>query len=699
MPTLISGLNASQKKAVMHDEGPLLVLAGAGSGKTRVLTTRIARLLKDGLCKPKGILAVTFTNKAAREMRERLAKLVSARAAKEMTISTFHSFGARVLRENGDAVGLRSGFTILDDHERLSSLRTLVRAGTAANEQSKHLEIATRISLLKNASRGPEHLEDEDGIRTAKIYKAYDAVLRKRQCVDFDDLLLLPLRIFERHPEILRTYQNRYEYVCIDEYQDTNAVQMRLAKLLAAPQNNIMVVGDDDQSIYAWRGADSDNVLSFSRTYKGCTTILLDTNYRSTRQILDAAMAVVTNNRKRKDKCVRASAGEGDPIAHYRGEDEVDEAQWVARSIKHNLAHTSARASDYALLFRTNAMMRRFEEELRLERVPYRVVGAMSFFDRKEVKDILAYMRFLSNPDDELSMMRVVRVPDSGLTKPTIKALEQLAARRGTGLYSALQHYEAADNIEGTQVEKCAQLRDWCRAHVDPDSHHPARQVREALAARSYIEALTKAYKNDDNCAERLENVEELLHGLELFERKRRGKATLAEYIQDVTLKANDNDAQDDSRARGITLMTIHKAKGLEFPVVYIVGLDDAVFPSPRTIVEGNIEEERRLFYVAMTRARKRLVLTYPHRKVFRGKDIPVTPCRFIREIPEEYLDGALGQKAEEERREYLDDFFQNVQQQFVQMGAVPPEPPPSPPTPQAPTPRRRPLPGKALGG
>ncbi|MBD3240667.1 MAG: AAA family ATPase [Chitinivibrionales bacterium] len=681
MTSLLAGLNASQRTAVLHNQGPLLVLAGAGSGKTRVLTARVARLVGERHCRPKNILAVTFTNKAAREMRERLAKLVSTRAAAEMTICTFHSFGARVLREHGSVVGLHRGFTILDEHQRMSSLRALARNTAASNEQSRHLEIATRISLLKNASRDPDQLDDEDGIRTAKVYKAYQAALRKRRSVDFDDLLLTPLRIFENHPDILQHYRERYHYVCIDEYQDTNAVQMKLARLIATPRNNIMVVGDDDQSIYSWRGADSENVLSFARTYKGCTTVILDTNYRSTACILDAAMAVVANNRKRTVKQVRAAADGGGLIEHYRGEDETDEAEYVARSIKQDVAEKRHSYYDHALLCRTNAMMRRFEEELRRAGVPYRVVGAMSFFDRKEVKDIIAYMRFLSNPDDELSLTRVMKVPDAGITKPTVTELERLAARRGTTLYSALQHAESADNVSGSQLAKCQAFAQWSRDAIGALENSPAHAVlRDALAARGYIEALRKASRDEPNAQDRVDNVEEILHGLALFEKKHR-RATLSEYVQELTLKANDND-QDEKNGYGVTLMTVHKAKGLEFEVVYLVGLDDGVFPSPRAVAEGAIEEERRLFYVAMTRAKRRLILTYPHTRLFRNKDVPITPCRFIREIPAEFLDGELGEKEEAARNEYLGSFFREMQERFGgeqdEQKEKPPRPKPS---------------------
>ncbi len=690
----LAGLNASQKKAVLHDHGPLLVLAGAGSGKTRVLTMRIARLVKEKVCRPSQVLAVTFTNKAAREMRERLAKLLSPQAAQQMTVSTFHSFGARVLREHGEVMGVKRNYSILNEHERLALLKSLVRFNTAAQQAQKHLVVGARISRLKNDGRGPNACEDDAGLglKLPRVYREYESTLHRRQCVDFDDLLLLPLRLFESHPDILAEYQKRFEFVCVDEYQDTNTVQMKLAQMLAAPQDNIMVVGDDDQSIYAWRGANSRNVVTFSSTYRGCTSIVLDTNYRSTRQILDAAMAVVANNRVRTPKKVRAAAGEGEPIEHYRGEDEVAEAQWVAQSIKQRVGQQRKRFADYALLFRTNAMMRRFEEELRNASVPYRVVGAMSFFERKEVKDIVAYMRFLANPDDELSMGRVIKVPDTGIGKETMKRLEELAARRRISVYRALEHAEDADGIQGLQLDKCRTFRDWCRTHMKlVHEGKPASAVRGALEARGYREALKKACTEDDEREERLANVDELLHGLDIYQKKNR-QGSLAGYLQEVALQASDDSEDEGKQSGGVTLMTVHKSKGLEFPVVYLVGLDDSVFPSPRTVEEGNIDEERRLFYVAMTRAKRRLVLTWPHTKVWYNRDTEVTPCRFVREIPEEFMDGPLGEKQAAERKEFLQDFFQQVRSQY---GEAPEKPAKA--KPDAPR-RKMPLSSSALG-
>src|SRR5512133_1616141 len=412
------GLNDSQAKAVLHNEGPILVLAGAGSGKTRVLTMRIARLMHEKRCTPEEILAVTFTNKAAREMKERVASETSEKIADLMTLSTFHSLGVKILREDGERIGLKKSFSIIDEHDKIGTLKSIMRAnGVRGLKNEDPEEFASKISLAKNASLDPDSYKsaNPDERKISRVYSSYSTILLKNQTVDFDDLLLLPLQLFTKHPDILLKYQKRFTYVSIDEFQDTNAVQMKLAALLALPQNNIMVVGDDDQGIYSWRGAEIENILSFSSKYKKCITVILDKNYRSTHQIFAGAHSVVSNNRVRKHKVITAVAGEGDPIMHYKGDDEEDEAVWIAEKIAEHNEHTSFGYSDHAILLRTNAMMRIYEEELRRKRIPYQVSGAMSFYERKEIKDSIAYLRFLANPDEELSMMRVLKVPNKGI--------------------------------------------------------------------------------------------------------------------------------------------------------------------------------------------------------------------------------------------------------------------------------------------
>jgi len=668
------GLNDSQRNAVLHNEGPLLVLAGAGSGKTRVLTMRIARLVHEKRCKPEEILAVTFTNKASREMKERVSQLSSEKTADLMTLCTFHSLGVKILREDGEKIGLKKTFSIIDEHDKIGTLKSIMRAnGVRGLKNEDPEEFATKISLAKNASLDPDNYKEAnpDERKINRVYSSYNSILLKNQTVDFDDLLLLPLQLFTRHPDVLAKYQKRYSFVSIDEFQDTNTVQMKLASFLALPQNNLMVVGDDDQGIYSWRGAEIENILSFSSKFRKCTTIILDKNYRSTHQIFAAAHAVVANNRVRKLKEITAVAGDGDPIMHYKGDDEEDEAMWVAEKIAEHNEHTSFSYKDHAILVRTNAMMRPYEEELRRKGVPYRVSGAMSFYERKEIKDMIAYLRFFANPDDELSMARVLKVPNKGITPSTLELLDEFAAFRRMSLWEAMKRHSELEKIsDGQHGLINAFIEFFNKFDKLFETNTLALTVRDLLNDTGYLAHMAKAYKDDDSLKMRMENIDELLHGIEYYEHKfRKKKPTLAGYLQEVALLSSETKEEDESKQRGVTLMTLHKSKGLEFPVVFLVGLDKDYIPSPRAIEEGNIDEERRLFYVGMTRAQKRLFLTYPGTKVFRGKQKTVTPCPFLREIPEEFLDGKIGQKQDDEKLEYVDSFFKEMKEKFKLSG------------------------------
>lgn len=672
MTDFTKGLNENQKKAVLHNKGPLLVLAGAGSGKTRVLTMRIARLVSEKLCKPEEILAVTFTNKAAKEMKERVADLTSAKIADRMTLCTFHSLGVRMLREDGEACGLKKNFSIIDEHEKIATLKGIMRAtGVRGLKDQDPLKFATVISLAKNSSLDPDTYKKEnpDERKISRVYNSYSSILLKRQTVDFDDLLLLPLKILTSNPDILHKYQKRYKYISIDEFQDTNAVQMKLASLLAYPDNNIMVVGDDDQGIYSWRGAEIQNIISFAEKFDGCTTVILDRNYRSTRQIIEGAHAVVEKNRIRKPKKIIAVSGDGDPIMHYKGDDEEDEAAWIAATISENDKHTSFSASDHAILLRTNAMMRRYELELRKAGVPYRVSGAMSFFERKEVKDLLAYLRFFANPQDELSMTRVLKVPNKGITPSTLEILDDFAALRKMSFFDSMLRHSELEKISAEQHGKIESFLSMYRKYSEKFETGPlSSALRDLLNETGYLEHLARASKEDNDPEKRTENIEELIHGLETYEQKFRSKKpTLAGYLQEIAIM-NSEDSEDDAPGlkKGVVLMTLHKSKGLEFPVVFLAGLDKDYIPSPKAVQEGNIDEERRLFYVGMTRARKRLYLTYPGTKVFRGKQRVVTPCPFLNEIPEEHLDGKIGEKQDEEKQQFMENFFKEMKEKFA---------------------------------
>lgn len=678
MPDFTRGLNESQKKAVLHNEGPLLVLAGAGSGKTRVLTMRIARLVYEKRCKPEEILAVTFTNKAAHEMKERIAKETSDKIADAMTLSTFHSLGVKILREDGEKIGYQKSFSIIDEHEKISTLKSIMRAaGVRGLKDQDPEDFAWKISFAKNTSLNPElnKGENQDERKLHRVYTSYSAILQKRQTLDFDDLLLLPLQLFIKFPEVLAKYQNRYKYISVDEFQDTNAVQMKLAALLAHPENNIMVVGDDDQGIYSWRGAEIENILSFSSKFRNCTTVILDKNYRSTHQILAGAHAVVARNRIRKHKEITAVAGEGDPIMHYKGDDEEDEACWIAAKIAEHNEHTSFSYSDHAILLRTNAMTRRYEEELRKKGIPYQVSGATSFYERKEIKDIISYLRFFANQHDELSMMRVLKVPNKGITPSSLEALDDFAAFRKMSLWDAMVRHGSLEKISDDQHKKIDSFIEFCNKYIELfKTGSLSFTIRDILKETKYLEHLARAYKEEDDYKRRLENIEELIHGVEFYENKfRRKKPTLAGYLQEVALFASETeDEQDNKQKKGTVLMTLHKSKGLEFPVVFLAGLDSTYIPSPRAVEEGKIDEERRLFYVGMTRAQKRLYLTYPGTKVYRGKIRPVTPCPFLREIPEEFLDGKIGEKQDQEKMEYIEDFFKQMKQKFASKAETP---------------------------
>jgi DNA helicase II / ATP-dependent DNA helicase PcrA len=666
-----SGLNPSQKKAVAHNTGPLLVLAGAGSGKTRVLTLRIARLVAEKKCAPSSILALTFTNKAAREMRERIGQLTSKKAAEAMTISTFHSLGVRILREDGYLLGLKRAFSILGDHERTAMLRSVMRtSGIRGLKDEDPDQLANRISLAKNGALEPDAFKKQnpDEIKIHRLYANYRSTLIARQSVDFDDLLLFPLLLFRNFPDILQKYRKRYTFLSIDEFQDTNAAQMELVSLMAAPCNNVFAVGDDDQSIYSWRGADISNILSFTTRYEKCPLVVLDRNYRSTGNIFNAASAVISRNRRRAVKNVKAVAGDGDPIMHFVGDDEEEEATWIADKIVFHHKHTSLRFSDHAILLRTNALMRRFEDALRHQKIPYKITGGMSFFERKEIKDIVSYMRFFSNTSDELSLMRVLKVPDRGIAPSTLEALDELAAGRKMSLWDAIVRSEELSALPPQQKAALGNFVAFHKKHAALASGPKlCTPFRAMLDDCGYLAALKRASRDDAEYADRLANVEEMLHGLDTFETRNKGRnPTLDRYLQELALTMSEDEDDEKEKQRGVTIMTLHKSKGLEFPVVFLAGLDRDIIPSPRSVEEGNIEEERRLFYVGMTRAQKKLFLTLSASKVFRGKVRQVIPSSFLTEIPEQFLDAKIGEQHKEDKEQFLNDFFAEMKLKFA---------------------------------
>jgi len=655
----LDDLNPEQRRAVTTTEGPVLVLAGAGSGKTRVITRRIAHLLSKGV-EPRAILAVTFTNKAAREMRERVAALVGAESSKLLTVCTFHAFCVRVLREHGARVGLDPRFTICDASDQLAAVKGALRELRIA-EAAVHPKAAlSLISLMKNrlvsvAEAEKKAVDDRDEL-VARAYRGYEAALRRSKVVDFDDLLLRTRELLEKHDDVRRRYEERYRYVMVDEYQDTNGPQYEILRLVAGKRRNVCVVGDDDQSIYGWRGADVRKILNFERDFKGATAVRLETNYRSTEAILAAANAVIRNNRARHEKTLQATGGPGDPVRVFETEDEEHESELIVDEIAHEVRQGRARYGDYAILFRTAMQPRPFEARLRAARIPYDLVGGLSFFDRKEVRDVVAFLRLASNPDDEASLLRVINVPPRGVGNTTVERVLEIATKQGV---SAGAVFDGQASLDGVSAEAIAVVRRFratlagVRARVSAVGLVQA--VRGMLLAVNYPAEVERLYADPVARQTRWAAVEEVLNLAENYVRRTagpsfaggpsqdplrasEGKPSLEGFLEEVALSAEEPEEEpDDGRAKDVvTLMTLHAAKGLEFPRVYIAGVEEGLLPHERSIAEDTVEEERRLMYVGITRARRHLTLTRAKTRATYGQRAPKKPSRFLYEMRSE---------------------------------------------------------------
>ncbi len=638
---LLEGLNPEQREAVQATEGPLLVLAGAGSGKTRVLTNRVAWLI--GVCgiAPEAILAVTFTNKAAGEMRERVVKLLGP-DARDVWLSTFHSSCVRILRREIGHLGRSRGFVIYDEDDSLSLVReALRRHGRDPKEEARSLR--WRIDQWKNAGLLPaaaaERAEDLESEASAEVYATYQRLLADANALDFGDLLLLTVELFDRHPEVLRHYQERWQYVLVDEYQDTNRVQYRLVNQLAAAHRNLCVVGDPDQSIYAWRGADVRNILDFGRDFPDATVVKLERNYRSTQRILSGAGAVVENNRDRPAKRMVTDRGEGDRIVVYASRDDRDEAQFVVRGLLDAVREAGHSYGQCAVFYRTNAQSRPIEEELLKYDVPYVVVGGVRFYERAEVKDALAYLRLLVNPADAAALRRIVNRPARGIGKTTLGRAEALAEERGLSLLEAIRALDEADTGRaGAALLRFTTLLDGLADEVL--GAPPADAIARVLERSGTLRALET--EGTPEAQARLENLRELLLGAQDFatvdDEASDGRSPLEQFLDQVALVSDLDSAE--LRDDRVSLMTVHSAKGLEFPVVYVVGLEEGVFPHQASSRDAKaIEEERRLCYVAMTRAMERLTLCWAHERRRYGSRSFGTPSRFLDEIPSDLVE------------------------------------------------------------
>jgi DNA helicase-2/ATP-dependent DNA helicase PcrA len=630
-------LNPAQWEAVCHTEGPLLILAGAGSGKTRVLTYRIAKLLLDGV-NPKNILAVTFTNKAAEEMRQRATELIGPQAA-GIWLATFHSTCVRFLRQDGPAIGLDRNFVIYDTQDQLTVVKEVMRELNLSETNFQPRAVLSTISAAKNELIGPEQYEKQaadfwsEVVR--KVYPLYQKKLRQNSAVDFDDLIMLAIELLREHPEILAKYQERFRYIMIDEYQDTNHAQYTLVNLLANKYRNLCVVGDDDQSIYSFRSADIRNILHFEKDYPEVKVVKLEQNYRSTQNILKAANEVIRNNHSRKPKTLWTENEEGTPVTVLKVADEKEEAWLVSALIEQLISEEGRKFSDFALLYRTNAQSRVFEEVFIQKGIPYKIVGGLRFYDRKEIRDILSYLKLIFNPNDRISLRRVINTPKRGIGDVTIERLIDFLDANGLSNLEGLSRVEEAPDLTPRSIRPLTSFYQFLNEMVTLKEQLSISELTERVMEDSgYLGSL----RSDDSVESRtrLENLGEFLSITAEFEKESEDKS-LSAFLETVALVAdvdNYNETQD-----GATLMTIHSAKGLEFPVVFLVGMEDGIFPHSRSLMDlGELEEERRLCYVGMTRACQRLYLTHALMRTIYGKTQFSIPSRFLDEIPDELL-------------------------------------------------------------
>jgi DNA helicase II / ATP-dependent DNA helicase PcrA len=639
---LLANLNKEQQAAVKTTEGPLLIMAGAGSGKTRVLTHRIAYLIAEKHVAPWNILAITFTNKAAREMKERVQALLGG-AAEEVWISTFHSMCVRILRRDIDRIGINRNFSILDTTDQLSVIKNILKEKNIDPKKFEPRTILGTISSAKNELLTPEKFAKRASSYYEKIvsdvYEEYQQRLLRNHSLDFDDLIMTTIQLFERVPEVLEYYQYKFQYIHIDEYQDTNHAQYMLVKMLAARFQNICVVGDADQSIYRWRGADIQNILSFERDYPNAKVILLEQNYRSTKRILQAANEVIENNINRKPKRLWTENPEGKKIVYYEAMNEADEAQFVAGKIKEYVDGGKRRYSDFAILYRTNAQSRIIEEVFLKSNIPYQIVGGLKFYDRKEIKDILAYLRVIANPNDDISLLRIINVPKRGVGASSLDKIVRYASENELSIFEALaelEHIGLSARIAASLLEFRRQLEQWAQLQ---EYVSVTELVEEVLDKSGYREML-KA-ENTLEAQSRLENIDEFLSVTKHFENVSEDKSLIA-FLTDLAL-ISDIDQLNEANGNSedsVVLMTLHSAKGLEFPVVFLIGMEEGIFPHNRSLDdEDEMEEERRLAYVGITRAEEELFLTSAQMRTLFG-NIHVNPVsRFIREIPEELME------------------------------------------------------------
>ena len=635
----MQGLNPQQQAAVLHLGSPLLVLAGAGSGKTRVITQKIAWLIRKAEHDPKSIAAITFTNKAAREMRERAGQLLSKEESKGLTVSTFHTLGLNILKKEVKKLGYKPGFSILDAQDSDLILRELAIKEDIAEAD----DIRWQVSRWKNDFLNPEQVmqqaTDELNQRAACLYAQYQRQIKAYNAVDFDDLIVLPVQLFQQYPEVLEQWQRRLRYLLVDEYQDTNACQYQLIRQLAGVRGALTTVGDDDQSIYAWRGARPENIVQLQQDYPSLKVIKLEQNYRSTKRILESANHLIAHNPHLFEKKLWSTLGEGDPILVMPCRSVEHEAEKVVGEIMKRHFRERAEYKDFAILYRGNHQSRTFETLLRQQNIPYQITGGTSFFERTEVKDILAYLRFISNPNDDAAFLRVINTPRREIGTTTLEKLGDYAHERKNSLFICAQEMAFAERVGAKSRQRLEHFTYWLNELIEANkTEHPATVVKRIIADINYEDWLMQNSSSPNMAEKRMANVHEVVDWVNKLHDDGAGKETLAEIIAHMSLVDLLERNSEEAEQNAVTLMTLHGAKGLEFPYVFLIGAEEEILPHLNSMDEAGIQEERRLAYVGITRAQKHLTISYAKTRSRYGEKMACDPSRFLAELPEEHL-------------------------------------------------------------
>ncbi len=660
MSELIDGLNNKQKEAVTATQGPCLVIAGAGSGKTKVLTHKIAYLMQEEKVLPWNILAITFTNKAANEMKERIETLVGE-AAKDIWMGTFHSICVRILRKFIDRIGFDSSFLIFDASDQKTLVKECLKALNIDDKLFNERGVLAEISNAKNALLEPEayskkYAGDYRKSKIAEIYALYQKRLKENNAVDFDDIINHTIKILSENPDVLEYYTEKFKYILVDEYQDTNKAQFTLVTILASKYGNITVVGDNDQGIYSFRGADISNILNFEKDFPGTKIVKLEQNYRCTGNILKAANSVIKHNETKYDKKLWTENGEGTLPQIYQGEDEYDEARFVIEEIRHLKREELDHYSDFAILYRMNSQSRALEDILRREDIPYKIVGGLKFYERKEIKDAISYLRLIANPSDNISLKRIINEPKRGIGKTSLDHIQEIAENQGISMYEVIKH---ADDF--------GQPRVYANAKEFIDTIETLRSQKEEIKISDLLKetlnktGYTRALEQESTieAESRIQNLEELVTVAVEFEEEF-AENGLSDFLESISLSSDIDNLEDQEDS--VTLMTLHSAKGLEFPVVFLVGMEEGIFPGYQSVGEPKeLEEERRLFYVGITRAKQHLYLTCAKRRTIFGSTSYNAISRFVKEIPEELLDGYEQMQENMGKEEFEDSSFRMV--------------------------------------